>query len=77
MSSIKDALEVLKDLDEIKLLIELLARESEPYVDRFIDTVVDKEDRAIKGFIERGYTKQEAMMLVMNLQSRLSKSTKS
>ena len=74
MSKLAEAFEMLKEVDELKEIINLFIKEAFPYIERTSDAIVELKTRSIRKYIDNGFTKEEAILLTIDSVNSLIKS---
>jgi len=68
----KDVLELIGLIDELNPVIDGGIDTITPYFDRFIDYIIDKKAYAIKKLMDKhGFTREEAIMLTVDMQTQM------
>jgi len=74
MSKLSELMEILKEIDEVKEITDLVIKESYPYIERIVNGITDLKIRSIKKYMDNGFTKEEAILLTIDSSAALIKS---
>lgn len=69
-----DIKEIFDDIDTYKSIFEIMIRESTVYVDRLADYITDTKIKQIKRYQDAGFSREEAILLVIDSANSISKS---
>ena len=68
---------ILKKVNEYKILADQVITMAEPYIDRLSDMAADSKARMVKRLMEEhGFTKDEAILLTLDIQTSTLKAIK-
>jgi len=68
--------DMIKDIKNYKEIFETVLPQITPYIDRLVDYSVDKKIQAVRRFQDKGFSREEALNLTLDIEQRIFKQLK-